>query len=170
MTQNQNNHNEQRQYLPYMKLWAEEWLGSSLHYNCTLEEQGFFVALMALAAKNRKERGCLSLEYGQPMPDQAIATALYIDLDTCKRHLNTMIEQDRVGRRSDGVLFIKNFEYYQNRYRRSSGKEKLSPEQAEQKERQYLHGLQSKYPDEIKSQENPVYVDRKSGEIVGSDH
>jgi len=149
-----------------MKLWADEWLTSSIHYNCTLEEQGFFVALMALAAKNRKERGCLSLEVGQPMPIQVIATALYIDIDTCQRNINKMLEQDRVGKRPDGVLYIVNFDYYQNKYRRGSDKTKPKGEGQEERERGYLHHLQGKYPDEIKKDIQPVYIDKDTGEVI----
>ena len=158
--------NGNRTYLPYMKLWADEWLTSSIHYNCTLEEQGFFVALMALAAKNRKERGCLSLEVGQPMPIQVIASALYISVDTCQRNIDKMIKQDRVRKRSDGVLYIANFDYYQNKYRRSSEKTKPSSEGQEQRERGYLHHLQGKYPDEIKKDTKAVYVDKETGQIL----
>jgi len=168
MTLNQNDNND-RTYLPYMKLWADEWLNSSIHYNCSLEEQGFFIALMALAAKNRKERGCLSLEKGQPMPIQAIANALFVDIETCEKHIKTMMEQDRVGERSDGVLYIKNFDFYQKRYRRSrymSRNDHDNPEEKEEKERGYLHHLQAKYPDEIKKQPYPVHVDKDTGEVI----
>lgn len=171
MTGNQENDNR-NQYLPYMKLWADEWLGSSIHYNCSLEEQGFFVAIMALAAKNRKERGCLSLEKGQPMPLPAMASALYIDVETLERHLKTMMEQDRVGIRPDGVLYIKNFDYYQNRYRRSKYITKNNhdnPEAKEERERGYLHNLQAKYPDEIRQETLPIVVDKDTGEVIRGD-
>lgn len=123
-----NNNHFDREYLPYIKLWSDEWLSSSIHYNNSLEEQGYFIGLLTLAGKNRKERGAFSLEKGQPMPMNVIANALYIDVETCQRLWDRMILQERVSQRPDGVYCITNFEYYQKIYRRS----RLSKDMAKQ--------------------------------------
>jgi len=133
---------------PYIKVFPEEYLGGSLHYGCNLEERGFFMDILCLAAKNRKERGTLSLEKDTPMTNGMIANALFIPLDNCVRLLKIMEEQERITYRKTGVIEITNFDFYQKKYRRSN-KQKQEAEfyaikKSEEKRARYLA---NKYPD-----------------------
>ena len=104
---------ESERYFPWLKVWASQWLTGSIRYNNNLEEQGFFIGLLAIANQNRHERGVLSLEQGQPMPIEIIAHQLFIDTPTCERIMAIMLKQGRVGKRKDGCLYIPKFLFYQ---------------------------------------------------------
>lgn len=104
---------ESERYFPWLKVWASQWLTGSIRYNNNLEEQGFFIGLLAIANQNRHERGVLSLEQGQPMPLDIIAHQLFIDTPTCERIMAIMLKQGRVGKREDGCLYIPKFLFYQ---------------------------------------------------------
>lgn len=132
---------------PYIKVFPEEYLGGSLHYGCNLEERGFFMDILCLAAKNRKERGTLSLEKDIPMTSSMIANALFIPLDECERLLKIMAEQERLSYRNTGVIVITNFEFYQKKYRRSNLQKQetqaVAIKRSEEKRARYLA---NKYP------------------------
>jgi len=132
---------------PYIKLFPEEYQGGSLHYGCSLEERGFFVDLMCLAAKNRKERGTLSLEKDRPMTITMIANALFINEADCQRLLKTMEQQERIHYRDTGVIVLTKFEFYQKKYRRSHAqKEKEQKVAIKRTEEARLRQLVNKYP------------------------
>ena len=164
-----NNHPKfEREYLPYLKLFPEEYLSSSLHYNCTLEEQGYFIAVLALAGKNRKERGTFSLEKGQPMPDNIIANALFLDLETHQRLWTIMVQQERLAQREDGVWYISNFDYYQRIYRRSRNAKDTAKQQAieisqEERTRKYTRHNPDIAKDELHK------IDEEKTKVINTD-
>ena len=119
---------ESERYFPWLKVWASQWLTGSIRYNNNLEEQGFFIGLLAIANQNRHERGVLSLEQGQPMPIEIIAHQLFIDTPTCERIMAIMLKQGRVGKRADGCLYIPKFLFYQE------GLGKVKKDEAEARE------------------------------------
>lgn len=132
---------------PYIKVFPEEYLGGSLHYGCNLEQRGFFMDILCLAAKNRKERGTLSLEKDVPMTPTMIANALFIPLDDCDRLLKIMAEQERISYRDTGVMVITNFDFYQKQYRRSNKqKEEAEFHAIKRSEEKRARYLANKYP------------------------
>lgn len=155
---------------PYIKLFPEEYLGGSLHFGCNLEERGFFIELLCLAGRNRKERGTLSLEKGVPMTASMIANAMYISEDDCVRLLATMEDEDRIFYRDDGVIVVSNFTFYQNKYRRS--KTLLADQKSHQikkTEQEKTRKLTNTYPDEARDALSYGYGDSiisKHGEIL----
>lgn len=156
---------------PYIKVFPEEYLGGSLHYGCNLEERGFFMDILCLAAKNRKERGTLSLEKDIPMTSNMIANALFIQIDDCERLLKIMAEQERITYRDTGVIVITNFEFYQKKYRRSNRqKEEAQRIMIGRSEKERARYLANKYPDIIcdvlKRDLGYQVTDKATGEIL----
>lgn len=156
---------------PYIKVFPDEYLGGSLHYGCSLEERGFFMDILCLAAKNRKERGTLSLEKDIPMNISMISNALFISQDDCERLLDIMAEQERISYRSSGVIVVTNFKFYQTKYRRSNLQKGNARQAMEVKsEKQRARYLANKYPgiiiDVLKRDFGYEVKNKISGEIL----
>jgi len=94
----------------WIPLWVDKWLFGSVADELEPDEQGAFIRLLCLAAK---DEGFIRANEGVPYPPKQLAGLLRINPKLLSRTIEKCIQVEKLERLEDGTLYITGWKHYQ---------------------------------------------------------